>query len=84
MHDPTQSNRQGPDIGEQYRYIIFYVDSEQKQVAHNLIKLLEETGYQIATKLIHADIFWEAEQYHQDYYSKTGKKPYCHLYTKRF
>jgi len=84
IHDPTQINRQGPDIGEQYRSEIFYADDEQKKIAEKLIKILKDRGYKIATKLTQADTFWEGEQYHQDYYNKNGKLPYCHVYTKKF
>ena len=84
IHDPTQINRQGPDIGEQYRSEIFYTDDEQKKIAEKLIKILKDKGYKIATKLTKANIFWEGEQYHQDYYNKNGKLPYCHVYTKKF
>lgn len=84
IHDPTQINRQGPDIGEQYRSVIFYVNSEQKQTAEKLIKILKDKGYKIATKLTRAAVFWKAEKYHQDYYQNNGKQPYCHSYKKRF
>jgi peptide methionine sulfoxide reductase msrA/msrB len=84
IHDPTQLNRQGPDFGEQYRSAIFYVNNEQKKIAEKLIKLLKDKGYKVATELSKADKFWEAEDYHQDYYGKTGKQPYCHGYQKRF
>jgi peptide methionine sulfoxide reductase msrA/msrB len=84
IHDPTQINRQGPDIGEQYRSAIFYVNDEQKKVAQKLISILKEKGYKIATEVTKADVFWEAEAYHQDYYLNNGKQPYCHSYTKRF
>ncbi|MFC1745671.1 bifunctional methionine sulfoxide reductase B/A protein [Candidatus Riflebacteria bacterium] len=84
IHDPTQVNRQGPDIGEQYKSAIFYVDNEQKVIAEKLIKILEEKGLKIATRLIQAKTFWNAENYHQDYYKKNGKAPYCHTYIKRF
>ena len=84
IHDPTQINRQGPDIGEQYRSEIFYADDEQKKTAEKLIKILKDKGYKIATKLTKADTFWEGEQYHQDYYKRNGKLPYCHVYTKKF
>ena len=84
IHDPTQVNRQGPDVGNQYRSAIFYVNDEQKKVAENLVQLLKDKGYKVATEIVKADAFWEAEEYHQDYYQKTGKQPYCHFYTKRF
>jgi len=84
IHDPTQVDRQGPDIGEQYRSVIFYADEEQKQIAEKLINLLKEKGYQIATRLQAATTFWEAEDYHQNYYSTKRSQPYCHFYTKRF
>jgi peptide methionine sulfoxide reductase msrA/msrB len=84
IHDPTQVNRQGPDVGEQYRSAIFYVNEKQKAIAEKLIKILEGKGYKIATKLVEATDFYEAEPYHQDYYLNTGKQPYCHAYTKRF
>jgi len=78
IHDPTQVNRQGPDIGEQYRSAIFYLDKEQKQTAEKLIGILGEKGYEIATELTPAGTFWEAEEYHQDYYRNRGGSPYCH------
>ncbi len=84
IHDPTQVDRQGPDVGEQYRSVIFYVNAEQKQTAGQLIKILEGKGYEIATELVEAGTFWEAEEYHQDYYLKTGKQPYCHSYQEKF
>jgi peptide methionine sulfoxide reductase msrA/msrB len=84
IHDPTQVNRQGPDVGAQYRSAIFYVDEEQKRTAEELMKLLKDKGFQVATELVEAGTFWEAEEYHQDYYSRTGKQPYCHFYQKRF
>ncbi|MBI2334353.1 peptide-methionine (S)-S-oxide reductase [Candidatus Daviesbacteria bacterium] len=84
IHDPTQVKRQGPDIGEQYQSAIFYVDDEQKQIANKLIDTLKNKGYKVATILKKAEKFYPAEDYHQDYYEKTGKTPYCHFYTKRF
>jgi len=84
IHDPTQINRQGPDIGEQYRSAVFYTSDEQKKVTEKLIKILENKGYQVVTEVHSAGKFWEAEGYHQDYYDKQGKQPYCHIYTKRF
>lgn len=84
IHDPTQVDRQGPDVGGQYRSAIFYADEEQKAVAESLIETLESKGYRVATLLEPASEFWEAEGYHQDYYDKKGSQPYCHVYTKRF
>jgi len=84
IHDPTQENGQGPDIGEQYQSVIFYQNEEEKKIAEKLIAILEEKGYKIATKLLSVSHFWKAEDYHQDYYRKTGKMPYCHSYQKKF
>jgi len=83
-HDFTQLNRQGPDIGKQYRSAIFYLDAEQKQIATQLIRTLDNKGYDVKTQIAPADKFWPAEQYHQDYYDKTKKLPYCHIYRKIF
>ena len=84
IHDPTQRNRQGPDIGYQYRSAIFYADQQQKQIAENLIEQLKKKGLKVVTSVEPAKEFWPAEDYHQDYYSKTGGVPYCHFRTKRF
>ncbi|OFY25220.1 MAG: methionine sulfoxide reductase [Bacteroidetes bacterium GWF2_33_38] len=84
IHDPTQINRQGPDIGEQYRSEIFYTNESQKQTAEKLINNLKAKGYDVVTKLTPAQIFWTAEEYHQEYYTKKGDEPYCHIYKKRF
>jgi peptide methionine sulfoxide reductase msrA/msrB len=84
IHDPTQVNRQGPDMGTQYRSAIFYQDDQQKKVAEALIAQLKSHGYDVVTSVEKASEFWPAEQYHQDYYEKTGHRPYCHIYQKRF
>lgn len=84
IHDPTQKSGQGPDIGEQYLSRIFYVNEQQKTIAEALIKELKKNGYEVATQVLPASTFWPAEDYHQDYYIKTGKEPYCHVYKKRF
>jgi len=84
IHDFTQVNRQGPDIGEQYRTEIFYTTEQQKKIVEKIIKVLKDKGYDVATKLTKASDFWEAEEYHQNYYQKTGKKPYCHIRKKIF
>jgi peptide methionine sulfoxide reductase msrA/msrB len=84
IHDPTQVNRQGPDIGTQYRSALFYRDDNQKKIAEKLIAELTAKGYHVVTTVEKAGIFWEAEGYHQDYYEKNGHQPYCHIYQKRF
>jgi len=84
IHDFTQINRQGPDVGEQYRTEIFYLTLQQKEIALNLMQQLTEKGYRVATKITPAAVFWKAEDYHQDYYNKKGSKPYCHIYKKVF
>jgi peptide methionine sulfoxide reductase msrA/msrB len=84
IHDPTQSNGQGPDHGEQYLSVIFYYDEEQKKIAMKLIQELKQLGYLVATKVLPVSPFWRAESYHQDYYEKSGKQPYCHRYEKKF
>lgn len=84
IHDPTQVDRQGPDIGNQYRSEIFYTTDEQKKAAEEVIKILRERGYNVATKITAAKTFYRAEEYHQSYYLKKGGQPYCHSYVKRF
>lgn len=84
IHDPTQIDRQGPDVGSQYRSEIFYIDEEQKKVALDLIKILTQKGFDVATRVTKAQEFYKAESYHQDYYVKKGSQPYCHSYVKRF
>lgn len=84
IHDPTQVNRQGPDIGEQYRSEVFYLSEEQKKTAKKLIEQLKDKGLRVATQLTPATTFWVAEDYHQNYYTRKGKLPYCHVYIKRF
>jgi len=83
-HDPTQVDGQGPDLGTQYRSEIFYLSDEQKSTAEKLIALLEDKGLDVATALSPATTFYNGEEYHQDYYLKSGGTPYCHAYTKRF
>lgn len=84
IHDPTQENGQGPDIGSQYRSAVFYLTLEQKAVAESLVKTLKKEGIDVATQILPGSQFFSAEKYHQDYYIKTGHQPYCHRYVKRF
>ncbi len=83
-HDFTQLNRQGPDIGPQYRSAIFYLDNEQKQVAERLVRQLRHKGYSVRTEITPAGKFWPAEDHHQDYHNKKGDTPYCHIYRRIF
>ena len=72
-HDPTQLNRQGPDIGTQYRSAIFHVDDAQRQTAHGLIERLTRANAfpaPIVTEVVALETFYPAEAYHQDYYKK--------------
>lgn len=84
IHDPTQAGGQGPDIGEQYISAVFYHSDEQRQVAEKLIGILRDKGLDVVTEVRPAAKFWPAEEYHQEYYAKTGKSPYCHSWVKRF
>ena len=83
-HDFTQLNRQGPDVGTQYRSVVFYLDEKQKEIAAELIGVLRGKGHDVKTTIEPAKAFWPGEEYHQDYYEKTGKTPYCHIYRKIF
>ena len=84
IHDPTQVDRQGPDRGSQYRSAIFYGDDEQKLTAERLIGILKEKGHDVVTEVTAAGPFWKAEDYHQDYYARSGGSPYCHARRKLF
>lgn len=84
IHDPTQANGQGNDVGPQYLSVIFYQDDTQKATAEKLIGLLKIKGYKVATQLKKATTFWPAEDYHQQYYEKEGGTPYCHSRVTRF
>ena len=74
-HDPTQVNRQGPDVGHQYRSVIFFTTPEQEAAAKNSLEKLDESGEYsrpIATSIEPASTFWKAEEYHQQYLEKRG------------
>jgi peptide-methionine (S)-S-oxide reductase len=81
-HDPTQVNRQGPDVGDSYRTVIFYHSPEQEAAAVASKKRLEESGrYKrpIATEIVPAGKFWDAEEYHQKYFSRRGIASTCNI-----
>lgn len=84
IHDPTQTDGQGPDLGESYLSAVFYYNQSQKNIAEKLITLLRENGFNVATQLREASVFWKAESNHQAYYDRAGKTPYCHSRIKRF
>lgn len=82
MHDPTTMNRQGPDVGDQYRSAVFYHSSEQERTAKTLKEKLERSGKfkrPIVTEIAPEKEFYRAEDYHQQYFEKRGMKPQCHL-----
>ena len=78
-HDPTTSNRQGNDVGPQYRSVILYHNDEQKRVAEELIRDYAPQVWDdpVVTELIPFDTFYRAEAYHQNYYRDNGFQPYC-------
>ncbi|HSD56167.1 MAG TPA: peptide-methionine (S)-S-oxide reductase MsrA, partial [Candidatus Saccharimonadales bacterium] len=79
MHDPTQLNRQGPDIGDSYRTAIFYFDNEQRQQAQRIqAELQAHTKGEVVTEITKAAEFYEAEDYHQKYSQRTGIGM-CHI-----
>ena len=82
IHDPTTLNRQGADVGTQYRSVIFYHDDEQRRVAEAVISDLESEdiwGNPIVTEVAPFDEFYIAEDYHQDYFRNNGFQPYCQV-----
>lgn len=80
MHDPTTLNRQGNDVGTQYRSAIFYHSDEQKNTAEEVIKrFANDFTDPIVTEVVEFKKFWSAEDYHQDFYNKNRNYPYCKL-----
>jgi peptide-methionine (S)-S-oxide reductase len=82
IHDPTTLNRQGADVGTQYRSVIFYHTPEHKRVAEEVIAQLEEAGIwddPIVTEVISASAFYAAEDYHQEYFRRNRGQPYCQI-----
>lgn len=83
-HDQSQVNRQGPDVGTQYRSEVFVTSKEQEQITRNIIKVLKDRKMKVATAVTPAGKFWKAENYHQEYYKRKNGKPYCHVFQKKF
>jgi len=82
IHDPTTMNRQGADVGAQYRSVIFYHTDEQRRVAEEVISELESEGIwsdPIVTEVTPLDEFYVAEDYHQNYFRNNGFQPYCQV-----
>jgi peptide-methionine (S)-S-oxide reductase len=80
IHDPTTMNRQGPDVGTQYRSAIFYHGAKQKAAAEVSLKRLDESGEfgrPIVTQIVPASMFYRAEEYHQRYYERMRIAPHC-------
>ena len=79
VHDPTTENRQGPDVGSQYRSAVFYHDEQQRETTEALIEEFEREGVydDVVTEVEPLEAFYEAEEYHQDYYEKNPNQPYC-------
>lgn len=85
VHDPTTLNRQGADIGTQYRSAIFYHSDKQKSSAERLKKVLDESGAfenKIVTEIVPAEKFYPAEDYHQNYFDENKSAPYCSFVIK--
>jgi peptide-methionine (S)-S-oxide reductase len=82
IHDPTTRNRQGNDVGPQYRSVIFFQDAAQRAAAEAAIARVEASGHwdgTVVTEVLEAAPFWPAEDYHRDYFRLHGHQPYCML-----
>lgn len=84
IHDPAQTDGQGPDKGSQYLSAVFYTDDIQKQTVEHLADILQSKGYEVNSRIELLGKFWIAEEYHQQYYYKTGGSPYCHFRQRKF
>ncbi|BCT90240.1 peptide-methionine (S)-S-oxide reductase MsrA [Acinetobacter variabilis] len=78
-HDPTTLNRQGNDVGTQYRSVIYYFNDEQKETAQLTIDSLKAEGLNIVTELSPAPTFYPAEEYHQNFFAKNPNQGYCNF-----
>ena len=84
-HNPTTLNKQGADIGTQYRSSIFYVNDKQKELSEkykNILNKSDQFNDSIVTEITKLDVFYEAENYHQDYYKNNPNQPYCRFVIK--
>ena len=82
VHDPTTLNRQGPDVGTQYRSVIFYRDENQRKIARSIIDDLNKNNVYsnpVVTQVEPFTVFYKAEDYHQDYYNQNKEAPYCRM-----
>ncbi|MFO7627357.1 MAG: bifunctional methionine sulfoxide reductase B/A protein [Candidatus Fermentibacteraceae bacterium] len=84
IHDPTTPNRQGVDVGNQYRSAVFYTSEQQRETVERLMGILRNRGFDVVTDVRPLDVFWPAEDYHQDYYGKNGGRSFCHTRVNRF
>ncbi|WP_268222932.1 peptide-methionine (S)-S-oxide reductase MsrA [Sinomicrobium oceani] len=78
-HDPTTRNRQGNDVGTQYRSAVFYKDEQQQQHARSYIRKLRHEGIAVVTEVTEAGPFYVAEADHQEYYDRNSSQPYCQV-----
>lgn len=82
IHDPTTRDRQGADVGPQYRSVVFTHSDEQRRVAEDVVRKLEDTGAfedPVVTEIVPFERFWPAEEYHRDYWARNRSQPYCRL-----
>jgi peptide-methionine (S)-S-oxide reductase len=85
VHDPTQLNRQGPDVGSQYRSIVLYHDDDQREKAEAYLEALDEAGGyddDVVTEIQELDRFWRAEEKHQNYFEKNPRDAYCRMHAQ--
>ncbi len=86
VHDPTTLNRQGDDVGTQYRSVIFYHDEEQRKIAEKVKDFITKEGVYkdpIVTEIVALEKFYEAEDYHQNYFALNPKNSYCQVVVKK-
>lgn len=84
IHDPGQTDGQGPDLGAQYLSGVFFTSDEQQQTTQSLAQILQTKGFEVHSRVEKLRDFWIAEEYHQHYYDNTGGSPYCHFRIKKF